>query len=185
MPLQITFRNTTSSRALEADINKRAAKLNRIYNLILRCRVVVEAPSQRKRQGGQYHTRIDLTLPGSRLTINRKPDQHHSYTNVYISIRDAFLKAERLLEEYVRRRKGRVKTHESGPTGWIHSLFPEQDYGRIATADGKDIYFHRNSLLNVDFDTLEQGMHVRFIEQQGDEGPQASSVRIIGKPRRL
>ena len=53
--------------------------------------------------------------------------------------------------------------------------------GRIITAEGEDIYFHRNSVLNADFDALEIGMEVRFVAQEGDEGPQVSSVRLIGK----
>lgn len=185
MPLQITFRNTEPSQAIEADIKKRAAKLDRIYNLILRCRVMVEAPSPNKPQGGLYHTSVELTLPGSRLIVNRNPDMHHSYTDVHLSIRDAFLSTERQLEEYAWRFKCHLKTHEPVPTGWVESLFPDKNYGRISTSDGKDIYFHRNSLLNDDFDMLTQGMRVRFIEQQGDNGPQASSVRLMGKQREL
>jgi cold shock CspA family protein len=56
-----------------------------------------------------------------------------------------------------------------------------EDYGRIASVDGGDIYFHRNSVLNLDFDALEIGTEVRFVERTGDEGPQASSVWVVGK----
>lgn len=79
------------------------------------------------------------------------------------------------------RKKGRIKTHETMPHGRISELHPEEDYGRIVTADGGDIYFHRNSILNADFDSLEIGAEVLFVEQEGDEGPQASSVRVVGK----
>ena len=181
LPLQITYRNMESSEAVEDNINKWAEKLERICDSIMRCRVRVEAPSQRKRQGGHYHTRIDITLPGGDIAVNREPSQHHSYVDVYVSIRDAFENAERQLEEYVRRRKGHVKTHEAEPRAWVEVLVPEEDYGRIMTSDGRDIYFHRNSILNAEFDKLTVGAEVRFIEQQGDKGPQASSVRIVGK----
>ena len=49
------------------------------------------------------------------------------------------------------------------------------------TYEGDDIYFHRNSILNADFDSLEVGTKVSFVEQEGDEGPQASSVKVLGK----
>ena len=55
------------------------------------------------------------------------------------------------------------------------------DYGRIQTPDGREIYFHRNSVVNSDFDQLEPGLEVRFSEEPGDEGPQATSVQLIGK----
>ena len=181
LPLQITFRNMGPSEAVEANIRKWAAKLDRICDNIMRCKVVVEAPLKHKRQGGHFHTRIDITVPGGEFVINREPDPHHSYEDVYVSIRDAFKSAKRQLEEYVNRRKGHVKTHEPIPHGRITALFPEEDYGRIETADGRDIYFHRNSVLNANFEKLEIGMEVRFDEEKGDHGPQASTVRVIGK----
>lgn len=183
LPLQISFRNMNSSEAVEASIRKWAAKLERAYDTIISCRVVVEAPPKHKRRGGYFHTRIDITLPGAELAVNREPDPHHSYTDVYVSIRDAFKNAQRQVEEYVKRRQGQVKTHETPSCGRIKALFPEEDYGRIEMPDGADIYFHRNSIINADFDKLEIGVEVRFVEQEGVEGPQASSVRVLGKHR--
>jgi len=55
------------------------------------------------------------------------------------------------------------------------------DSGTILTSDGREIYFHRNSLLNVEFDDLPQGAEVRFDEVEGDKGPKASSVQLVGK----
>ena len=181
LPLQITYRNMDSSVAVETNIRKWAAKLDRVCDSIMSCRVVIEAPSQRKKQGGQYHTRIEINLPGTDLVVNRKPDLHHSYVDVYVSIRDAFNNAQRQLEAYNSRRKGYVKLHEAIPHGRVSELFPLEDYGRIETADGRDIYFHRNSVLDADFDHLEIGSEVRYVEQEGEKGPQASSVRLIGK----
>ncbi len=182
VPLQITFRNMETSEALENRIREKAKKLDSICENLLSCRVVVEAPHKHKRTGGLFHTSIEMTLPGETIVVNREPDPHHSYTDVYVSVRDTFNTAERLLREGVQRRKGQVKTHEAGPQGRISSLVPAEDYGRIMTFTGDDIYFHRNSVLNADFDALEIGTEVSFVEQEGDEGPQASSVRVIGKP---
>lgn len=180
-PLQITFRHLESSEAVEADIRERAAKLDSFCDSVISCRVVVEAPRKHKQQGGLFHARIDITLPGGQVVVNREPDLHHAHEDPYVAIRDAFNAAYRQLEDYVRRRKVHVKTHETVPHGWISVLFPEEDYGRIDTADGDDIYFHRNSILNANFDTLEVGTEVRFVVEAGDEGPQATSVKVIGK----
>ena len=54
-----------------------------------------------------------------------------------------------------------------------------EDFGRILTPDGREIYFHRNSLLNGNFDKLEVGDEVRFSEEMGDQGPHASTVHLV------
>ena len=47
---------------------------------------------------------------------------------------------------------------------------------------GRELYFHRNSVLNDDFDRLEIGTGVRFVPGAGDEGPKATTVQIVDKP---
>jgi len=180
VPLQVTYRNMAPSESLEAAIRKRAEKLDSFCDDIISCHVVVEAPRKHQQKGGLYHVRIDISLTGETIVVNREPDLHHAHEDVYVVIRDAFNAAQRQLQEHVSRQKSHVKSHASVPHGRISELFPEQDYGRIATSDGGDIYFHRNSVLNADFDSLEIGTEVRFVEQEGEEGLQASSVRVIG-----
>jgi len=181
LPLQITFRNMETSEAVEDSIRKWVAKLEKTSGEIISCRVVVEAPLPHKRKGGHFHTRIDLALPGREIIINREPPGHHSYTDVYVSIRDAFENAKHQLSEQVRRRQGEVKAHSIPPHGRIVALFPAEDYGKIETSEGREIVFHRNSLLNADFDTLKVGDELRFEEKDDREGLRASSVRLIGK----
>jgi cold shock CspA family protein len=75
-----------------------------------------------------------------------------------------------------------VKAHATPPTGRIIRIFPDSDYGFIKTSDDREIYFHRNSVLdNVDFKQLKFGTEVTFIEEQGKEGPQAARVAISGR----
>ena len=73
LPLQITFRNFPPSDALEEKIRQQVEKLNRFYNSIMICRVLVAAPHHHHNQGNIYHVRIDLTLPQGELVINRNP----------------------------------------------------------------------------------------------------------------
>ena len=180
-PLQVTFRNMDDSESLESYIRERVEKLDNMSETVVDCRVVVEAPRKHQRKGGLYHAKIDITLPGGTIAVNREQDLHQAHQDVYVAVRDAFDAVQRQMQAYISRQKGHVKSHESVPYGRISELHPEGDYGRILTAEGEDIYFHRNSVLNADFDALEIGMEVRFVAQEGDEGPQASSVRLIGK----
>jgi cold shock CspA family protein len=72
-----------------------------------------------------------------------------------------------------------VKTHIDLPHGRILELHPAEDFGRIETADGRLIYFHRHSVLGRPFEKLTTGTAVRFAEEQGEQGPQASTVHVV------
>ena len=181
LPLQVTFRNMDPSAAIEANIQERVNKLDAFYDRIMGCRVVVEAPHRHHHKGKQYHVRIDLSVPGQELVVNHDPGRYESHEDAYVAVRDAFDAIRRQLEDHHRREKRKVKTHEAPPHGKISLLAPDEDYGRIETPHGRDIYFHRNSLINANFDELEVGAEVRFHEEDGENGPQASSVSLIGK----
>ena len=178
LPLQVTLRDISPSTAVEDYIHERAAKLDAFYEKIMSCRVVVEAPVRHHRKGGPFKVRIDLTVPGDELVVNRQADE-----DLYVAIREAFDAARRCLEDYSRRQRGSVKAHEGPPQVRVNKLFPEEGYGFLETPDGAEIYFHRNSVLGAGFDRLEIGTEVRFVEEQGDQGPQASTVTIVGKQR--
>ena len=86
-----------------------------------------------------------------------------------------------LAQNFARKQRGDIKHHDVPLHGTISELIPMEDYGRIMTSDGREIYFHRNSIMEGNFDSLESGLEVRFVETTGDAGPQASTVHIVGK----
>lgn len=106
LPLQITFRDIPPSEAIEAKIRARAASLEHFNDRITRCHVVIEAPHRHHKHGFQYNVRIDLTVPGEEIAINRVPSERASYADVHVAIRDAFDAAKRKLEDHTRRRRG-------------------------------------------------------------------------------
>jgi ribosomal subunit interface protein len=170
------------SDAVEAKIREKAAKLEQYYDKIMSCRVMVEAPHGHKHQGTLYQVRIELGVPDGELVVSHEHHhKDHSHEDAYVAIRDAFDAMKRQLEDYARVRRGKVKQHEVAPGGHVVSLHPEDSYGKIGTPDGRVIYFHRNSVLKNAFDKLEVGSEVRFTEEAGEQGPQASSVTPVGK----
>jgi ribosomal subunit interface protein len=173
LPLQVTFRNIPSSDAIETHLNEKAAKLDRFYDRIMSCRSVVDSTQRRHHQGKLYGVRIDITVPGREIAVSRVENE-----DVYVAARDAFDSAYRILEEHRRRERGVVKTHEETPSGRVVRLFPEDRYGFIRTADERDVYFHGNSVLHDEFPRLKVGTEVSFLEEQGQEGPQAMRVVI-------
>lgn len=179
LPLQVTFRHMETSEAVLSIIQEKASKLDRFSEHIMACRVVVEAPHQHHNKGKLFRVSVDITVPGGEIFASRSNDQNHAHEDVYVAIRDAFNAAKRQLEDYMREMRVEVKTHVPPPHGKVLSLFPEKDYGIIASADGREIYFHRNSVLNGAFNELAIGSEVRFEEVRGDEGPQASTVAML------
>jgi ribosomal subunit interface protein len=162
------------SAAIETNVTEKAAKLDRYFDRIMSCRVVVEETQRRRHQGNLFSVRIDLTVPGKEIAVSR---QEHE--DAYVAVRDAFNVAARLVEEHSRLQRGDVKTHFEPPVGRIVRIFPESDYGFIKTPDEREIYFHKNSVLdNIDFKQLKFGTEVTFIEEQGNDGPQAARVAI-------
>ncbi|MGR9014950.1 MAG: HPF/RaiA family ribosome-associated protein [Gammaproteobacteria bacterium] len=176
IPLQITFRGIPHSDAVEAKIREKASKLDKFHSHIMSCRVAVEAEHHRHHQGNQYHIRIDITTPRKELIISREHHDKQAYEDVYVAIRDAFNAAVRQLEDYARIQRGKVKTHDLESTGTVIRLLPNKDHGFIAAIDGREIYFHRNSVAGSGFDTLKVDDKIRYIEEIDDLGPQASIV---------
>ena len=183
LPLQIAFRHMDSSDAVAARIRERAEELERFFDRIMSCRVVVECRHPRRQQGNLFRVRVDLKVPGREIVVGRDPAAHHAHEDVYVAIRDAFDTTRRLLEDYVREARGDVKLHAVPDHGRIARLLPEQSCGFILSADGNEIYFHRNSVMNGGFDKLAVGDEVRFVAQDTEsaEGPQASTVVPLGK----
>ena len=181
LPLQIHFQNLERSEAIEAAVRKRADKLERFADTIISCRVTVEAPHRHHHRGKLYHVVIDLRTPGGEIAVSRMPDDEHAHEDVYVAIRDAFDAARRQVQDFARRQRGDVKHHEESPHGKILEVVPMRDCGTIESADGREIYFHRNSVVDAEFDQLEEGAEVRFSAAQGEKGLQATTVHVVGK----
>lgn len=181
VPLEITFHNLGRSMAIEAEARERAFELERFVPEIISCRVTIEAPHRHKRKGKLYRVVVDVRVPGAEIVAGRDHGKDQSHEDVYVAMRDSFDAVRRQLEDRTKIVRGRVKTREGSPYGMIEVLHPERNFGRITTPQGRLIYFHRNSVVNADFDKLGIGDQVRFSEEDGDDGPQASSVHLVAK----
>lgn len=175
IPLEISARRVELSPALEADLRRRAAKLERLYDRMTSCRVAVEGPGQRRTEGGPFRVRLDITVPGSELVADKEAE------DLNVAVRDAFQAAERQIDELAQRRRGEVKTPVGPPEGRVLRLFKEDGFGFLEGTDGTEVYFHRNAVLEPGFDDLRVGSRVRYAATQGNEGPQATTVAPAGR----
>ena len=177
--LQISYRNMDSSPSIEQQVRERFAQLEKFFDRLIACHVVVEEGHRRHQQGNVFHVRVDMVAPGRELVVRRDPPEHQAHEDAHVAIRDAFDAARRQLEDYVRRMDNKVKAHETAETtGRIAVVFPERDYAFLMTGTGEEVYMHRNSVVSGDFDKLQVGDRVRYVvdPKEGEKGPQASTV---------
>ena len=176
---QVSFHHTEPLPDVENLIRNRVAQLNRYCDHITSCRVVVDVPHKHHHSGNLQQIRLDITVPDKELAITREAGEQVACKDLKVAVKEAFDAADRLLEDYVRQRRHDVKHHDNLPHARVRSV--EQDHGFLETPDGREIYFHKNSVLNEKFDSLVPGVEVAFVEEAGGAGPQASTVRVVGR----
>ena len=197
----ITFRGIDPSAALEAEIRTRIGKLETYYRPIMGCHVLVELAERHHETGNRYHVRIDVTVPGEEIVVAHEASLHATAQDVdaekatkeaepdperkhaRVAVREAFDIARRRLQDYGRRQRGTVKAPARQPRGRVAQLFPIDEYGYIEAQDGHEVYFQKSSVLKNAFDRLTVGSTVSFVEESGEKGPQASTVKLT-HPRR-
>jgi cold shock CspA family protein len=127
-----------------------------------------------------------MSVPGRKdIVVAHEPDhlqRKFQAPDLRNAINEAFRIAERRLREYKEKLKDytAAETHEAANEflGQVAELNPDEDFGFLLTKEGGLLYFHRNSILSGDFDKLERGQEVHYVETTGDTGPTASKVRV-------
>ena len=174
---RITFRDIEPSAAVESRIREQAARLERYHDRIGSCHIVVAAPHRHKHRGRVWQIRIDMTVPGGEIVVNRAGDADHAHEDVYVAIRDAFQSARRQLEDHARRHRVQdVRDHPAPLHGEIVRLFGDEGYGFIRAGDGTEVYFHRHALPEGAWSAVDVGTEVRYTAVEGEKGLHALSV---------
>jgi ribosomal subunit interface protein len=92
MNLQLTFHGLPASEALSDLVRERAARLERLSHRLIACRVLIDSPNHRRQHGPRFRVRVDLTLPGHELVVDREPDE-----DAYAAVSHAFDSVRRQL----------------------------------------------------------------------------------------
>lgn len=184
--MEIAFHNIDKSEWAEEAIREHVARLEEIYGRMTACRVRVERRANNSSHSIPPVVRIEMSIPGTKdLVVAHEPDhlqrkfQQPDLTN---AISEAFRIAERRLAQIKDKRSDHngVAAHEASHefAGQVAEMTAERDCGFLITKEGGLLYFHRNSLLSGDFDSLERGDEVSYVEDVGDTGPIATKVRV-------
>ncbi len=186
-PVAVTFRSTDPLSDIEDLVRREATKLERYGRRLVSCRMAIEEPQRHHRVGNRYRVRLEIGAGLSRpIVVTREPSEVDMHRDLRSIVLDVFRTARRQLQSARERVRGQERA-PAEPRGLIERLVPSPDgsaegYGFLRSLDGRTIYFHENSVLNGDFDRLTIGTEVRFEEEEGEEGPQASTVAIVSKP---
>jgi cold shock CspA family protein/ribosome-associated translation inhibitor RaiA len=180
--VKIEYQGMEARPQIQAALTKHVADLEQRFGRVTACRVVLKAPGLHYRTGGLYEVNIRLALPdGREVNVDRTAQADERHSDLDFAINDAFKRARRQLQDQVRRLQGEVKYHEGPPIGIVVQLDPLGEFGLLESSDGQEIYFHRNSVLNGDYSRLAVGSRVTYAEEMGEKGPQASTVKLMGK----
>jgi len=179
IPLEIKFHDVPASDEIEAVIREHVARLEKLYPRMIGCRVAVEMRHKQHRTGNVPEVHIEIRVPQREIVVSREPHhakQRRAAPNTHTTIRDAFKAAEKRLKEFKRQQNGEIKVKEAPLRGYVSQLIAEKNYGFIATGNGEDLYFHRDSVADNAFDDLHEGDAVQYTMVPGDKGPSAGRV---------
>lgn len=70
----------------------------------------------------------------------------------------------------------------SGTVAWFNNA---KGYGFLSYQGGKDVFVHFSSIQRDGYKSLKEGEPVQFDIVQGNKGPQADNVILLGKTVQL
>ncbi len=182
-PLEITYRDVEKTDAMEAHIREKVAKLEKLHDNVISCRVAVERPHKSQVTGNPYRVRATVRVPPEHeIVASREPGEVTADETVIGAVNDVFEVMYRKLRKLGEIQRNEVKRHpEQEANAIVGKVFEDRGYGFLETIDGREVYFHENSVVDAKFEDLKQGDSVRYVEKQGQKGPQASTVRLVDR----
>ena len=173
MELEIESRNVGMTPRWKSEIETRMADLQQKHEDLIHGRVTLTKNSHHKKFANVAEALIVVTLPGRHTMTARKEDKTFEE-----AIKTAFDAMSIELRKYQEKRGcTKVRTSPIPPLrGVICKLFPRKGYGFILKEGGGKVYFHKHALQGLTFEELNDGTDVVFNLEEGEKGPQASTV---------
>lgn len=179
MDLEVESRNIEMAPRWKIEIETRMADLHQRHDDLIHGRVTLTKNLHHKKLANVAEALIVVTLPGRHTMTARKEDKTFEE-----AIRTAFDAIAIELRKH-REKRGRteVRTSPIPPMrGVICKLFPIEGYGFILKEGGGEVYFHQHALKGLTFGELDNGTDVAFNMEEGDKGPQATTVHPSAFP---
>ena len=176
MELEIEGRNVGMTPRWKSEIETRMADLRQRHQDLIHGRVTLTKNLHHKKLDNVAEALIVVTLPGRHTITSRKEDKTFEE-----AIRTAFdAMAIELRKHREKRGRTEVRTSPLPPfRGVISKLFPIKGYGFILKEGGGEVYFHKHALQGLTFEELTDGTDVAFNLEEGNKGPQATTVQRL------
>jgi cold shock CspA family protein/ribosome-associated translation inhibitor RaiA len=175
MELQIESRNVEMTPEWQAEIDDRMTQLQAVHSELTHARVTLTKNPHHRHGSNVAEALLVVSLPGRHTITARKQE-----TTFEEAIRSTFAAMQIELRRY-REKRDSTEIRVTAPPlrGVISKLFPEEGYGFILQEGGSEVYFHRHAVHGFTFEALEDGTEVAFNVEEGEQGPQATTVNPV------
>jgi cold shock CspA family protein/ribosome-associated translation inhibitor RaiA len=175
MELHIESRNVGMTPRWKTEIEERMATLQAGHNDLIHGRVTLTKNPHHKKSKNVAEALVVVTLPGRHTITTRKEEKTFEE-----AIRDAFFSIDIVLTKYREKQASKeIRIPLIPLRGVVCKLFPQEGYGFILQEGGGEVYFHRNAVHGMTFEDLEDGTEVAFNVEEGEKGPQATTVNSV------
>jgi len=181
---EIVYHDVPRSEWVERHVLERMRRLGKFAQGITRCHVTLTREQASRQKGNRYSVMVEVRVPPQHdLALKKEKEIREMRTELPAVINLAFAAIERQLKKTAALRRYEQKEHNDEQSHGVVEQLLADGYGFIRTVDdNRQVYFHRNSVLHDGFERLAIGTEVRFSAEEGEQGPQASSVQIVAKP---
>lgn len=111
IPVKLDFKNIHPIEDLTDVVNENVERLEKVFDRITSCHVVVSLPHRSHVHGNIFHIHIDLHIPGSTIAVTREPEKDDSHDDPYFAVREAFKTAKRQLQTHVDKMRTEARRH--------------------------------------------------------------------------
>jgi cold shock CspA family protein/ribosome-associated translation inhibitor RaiA len=175
MELQIESRNVEMIPEWRTEIEARIAQLQAAHDNLIHGRVTLTKNLHHRHATNVAEVLVVVSLPGRHTITARKQEKTFEE-----AIRAAFSAMQIELRKYCDKwASTEIRATAPPLRGVISKRFPQEGYGFILQEGGGEVYFHRNALHGLTFEALEDGTEVAFNVEEGEQGPQATTVNPV------
>lgn len=182
VPPEMAFRGVEPTDDLKNRILDGIETLEGVYPNLISCRSMVADDTPDQTSGKNYRVRLEIGIPSKTVIVDQRHPEPEERPSVEQAITEAFSIARKRLVKAKKLQRGETKIHELPPHGRVVRLLVDDTgvrYGFIENREGRQIYFHEEALVDLEYDDLEVGDEVRYAAAQGDDGLQASTVATL------
>jgi cold shock CspA family protein len=179
--LEVSYSNIAETSGADETIRGYVRYLESAYDRVTSCRVrVAQRIGLNDSQPALPAVLLELGVSGaSAIVIKHEPFDYKSGVND--AIYQAFEKAEQQLKDLkqIYQTNSRIAAKaDLSFLGRVVEIYPLEDYGYLLNKDNKRLYFHRDAIVEGDFDYLKNGDEAHYTEERSTGGPRASKIWI-------